>query len=537
MVCGLVMTGCNKPEEDNSPITIWQMSDKSDFYTDYNDHPITLYIEEKFGIDLSYQLPAEGGEADSFNLMVSTGDFTDVITLGLHSHVTAQQLYDDDYIYDLAPYIEKYMPNYKAYLDANPKYRAAITTEEGRIFGVVVASPIEEEQMWGGLVYRRDILETMTGGNVSFPSGTEEPTTIADWEYMLDLYYQYFQLAGMTDYACLILPYQGVIFTGELTSGFGIGSSGQYVKDGKVHYGVTEQGYYNYLAKMAEWYAKGWIYKDFATRVNDPLYMPNPQLTYGGAAGIWFGGSWQLGGAMSLPEYGLIMDVQPLKTPLDTEHGITEARAIMTWTNFNTNSGFAITKKCSESKMIKYLTAMDYFFSEEGSYVVSYGLTAEMAANNTTMISAGFENGIWHYDENGKPAYNDNALDENGTLKASTSDLCGVRFPGIKHQELRLQYNSEVVLKADEVWTSWGRDWNYPAEITLNAEQQKILEKYNTGINDCINEFTAKVITGQIELNESTWNDFQARLKALGVDELIKMYTEAYENFQKKVSG
>lgn len=533
------LVGCNNDggEDDNSPITIWQENDSSDYYVDYNEHPITLYLEKKFGIDLSFQLPAEGGEADAFSLMVSTEEFTDVIKLGGYANVTAQQLYDDGYLYDLAPYIEEYMPNYKAYLDANPKYRAAITTEEGRIFGIVVASPVEDEVMWGGLMYRRDILETMTGGNVAFPSGNAEPTTITDWEYMLNLYHLYFQAAGMADYACLILPYTGVISTGELTSGFGIGSSTQYVKDGQVRFGAAEKGYYNYLAKMAEWYANGWIYKDFATRVNDPVYMPNTALTYGAAAGIWYGGNWQLGGAMSMPEYGLNVDVQPLATPLDTENGVTEAHALMNWTNFNTDTGMAVTTKCSEAKMIKYLQAMDYFFSEEGSYIVAYGPNAEVAKDHEGMIKAGMEEGVWSYDENGKPKYNDCALDENGALKSNIGDLYGTRYPGIKHQDLPKQFNSEVTMKAHDTWTACGRDWCYPAEITLNADQQKIFQKYYTDVSDCINEFTVKVITGQIELNETTWNEFQSKLKAVGVDELLNMYTEAYNDFQAKISG
>ena len=40
----------------------------------------------------------------------------------------------------------------------------------------------------GGLVYRADILDVMTGGNPQFPSGNSEPTTIEDWEYMLPLF-------------------------------------------------------------------------------------------------------------------------------------------------------------------------------------------------------------------------------------------------------------------------------------------------------------------------------------------------------------
>lgn len=524
------------PAEDNSPITIWQVNDDSDYFTDYNSHPITLFLEEKFGIDLSFQLPPSGGENDAFNLMASTGDFTDVVSLGTYGNFTSQQLYEDGYLRDLAPYIEQYMPNYNAYLNEHPQYRAAVTTEEGRIFGIVYASPIETELMWGGLVYRRDILETMTGGNVSFPSGNAEPTTIADWEYMLDLYYQYFQAAGMTDYACLILPYNGVFGTGELVSGFGIGGTMQYVINGEVKYGVQEQGYYNYLAKMAEWYGKGWIYSDFASRVNDVFYLPNTALTYGNAAGIWFGGNWQLGDAMSMPDYGLYFDVQPVATPLDTDHGITESHALMNWTNFNTNSGLGITTNCSEAKMIKYMEAMDFFFTEEGSLIASYGLPGEYSANNATMVADGLADGMWSYDENGKPKFNDCVLTEEGTLKAGIGDLWGVRFPGIKQHELEHEMTSPVTLKASETWTACGRDWCYPAEIALTSAQQTVVQKYATDVNDTINEFTVKVITGQTELNEQTWAQFQDALKAVGIEELKAVYTEAYEQFMAKIS-
>lgn len=533
MVAALFVGGASAAGSD--AITIWQVNDDSNFFVDYNSHPITLFLEEKFGIDLEFQLPPAGGEGDAFNLMVSTGEFTDVVSLGTYGNFTAQQLFEDGYIRDLAPYIAQYMPNYTKYLDEHPKYRSAITTEDGNIFGLVMASPTEDEVMWGGLVYRRDILETMTGGNVSFPSGNEEPTTIADWEYMLDLYYQYFQAAGMPDYACLILPYNGCFGTGELVSGFGIGGPNQYIMDGEVKYGVQEQGYYNYLAKMAEWYAKGWIYQDFASRVNDIFYLPNTALTYGNGAGIWFGGNWQLGDAMSMPEYGLFYDVQPMSTPVDTANGITEAHSLMTWTNFNTNTGLGISVNCPEEKMIQYMTAMDYFYSEEGANIVSYGLSDKEAPNNATMIANGLEDGMWHVNAEGNLEYNPKVLDENGALIAGAGDLYGVRFPGIKHQDLHKSTLKEIELKADKAWAGCGRDWNYPAEIALNSEQQSVIQRYYTDVTDAVNEFTVKVITGQTELNEQTWAEFQSRLESVGVNELKDVYTEAYAAFQAKL--
>lgn len=46
-----------------------------------------------------------------------------------------------------------------------------------------------------------------------------------------------------------------------------------------------------------------------------------------------------------------------------------------------------------------------------------------------------------------------------------------------------------------------------------------------------------KVITGQIELNETTWAQFQADLKTAGVEEYKAVYAEAYQSFMDKIDG
>ena len=137
---------------------------------------------------------------------------------------------------------------------------------------------------------------------------------------------------------------------------------------------------------------------------------------------------------------------------------------------------------------------------------------------------------------NGKPKFNDCVLTEEGTLKAGIGDLWGVRFPGIKQHELEHEMTSPVTLKAAETWTACGRDWCYPAEIALTAAQQTVVQKYATDVNDTINEFTVKVITGQTELNEQTWAQFQDALKAVGIEELKAVYAEAYQQFMAKIS-
>ncbi|MBN2222956.1 MAG: hypothetical protein JW708_12165, partial [Vallitaleaceae bacterium] len=258
----------------------WLYATPGDYNSDYNLNPVVQYLNKKFNMTLSFQQPSAGTETDSLSLMLGTGEYTDIIDSVYYSG-SINQLYEDGVIIDIAQYLD-YMPNFKALLDQDETFRKNSLNDEGQLLRLPILQTVNEN-MWGGLVYRRDILETMTGNNVAFPSGNAEPTTIADWEYMLPLYKMYFEASGMPEFAPLILPAKGYFDSGELLTGFGTAAS-YFIKDGKVAYGPMEDGFYNYLSKMKEWYELGYIYKDFASRTNDLFYLPNTALTYGAAA-------------------------------------------------------------------------------------------------------------------------------------------------------------------------------------------------------------------------------------------------------------
>ena len=52
------------------------------------------------------------------------------------------RLLESGAIVDLAPYIDKYAPNLKAYIEANPSYKALVTNAEGAIYGLCKETPI-----------------------------------------------------------------------------------------------------------------------------------------------------------------------------------------------------------------------------------------------------------------------------------------------------------------------------------------------------------------------------------------------------------
>lgn len=505
----------------------WLFSTPNDYYADYSDNPVVKYLDKKFNMTLKFQQPATGTEAESLNMMLGTGEYTDLFDTTTYNG-SLGQLNKDGVIIDIAQYLD-YMPNYKKLLDENETFRKNTYNDDGKILGLTNMSTSDID-MWGGLVYRRDILETMTGGNVKFPSGNVEPTTIEDWDYMLPLMKQYFDAAGMADSAVLILPAQGYFPSNDLIGTFG--TSFTYLLDaGKVKYGPMEEGFFNYIKKMNEWYKAGYIYKDFASRVSDMFYLPNTALTYGGAAGVWFGLNSQLGSAMSMPDYGLNVDVRAVKSPIDAANGKTTAYSnVLVASGQDEYGSVAVTSSCKDVERL--LSSMDFMYSEEGSMLRAYGLNAEQAAGNEIYEKNGLTDGSYTIGSDGSFKYNDKLVlaGTGGTI--DQGHFIGLRLPSLRQTKYDDSFTSELYKAGSDTWTAYQADKiQLPRTLTRTAEEDATFVGNTANIDNYVNEKVLKFILGTEELNDKTWAEFKAQLVSYGIDENIAVQQAAYERY------
>lgn len=528
------------PEDDESKeitISYWMYADNYKHYNSLNDNPVVKVLNEKFNVKLDFQTPAIGSEADNFNLMLGTQDYTDIMNM-TYCTESLSTLYEDGVIMDLAPYVEAYMPNYYALLQSNEVLRKSVYDDEGHLFSLAQMDDVDRTQ-WGGMVYRRDILETMTGGNVQFPSGNEEPTTVEDWDYMLPLMKQYFEYSGMPDTACLIIPAIGYVVTGELQAGWGVPALLGLSTDGKtVEFAPATDQFYNYLSKMHEWYEAGYVYADFASRTNDMFYLPNPALTYGGAAGVWFGLLGQLSDRLSLPEYGLNVDIRPLSAPLDTEHGVTGEMAASYVSIDVVSANRCIASTVEPEKLVRILKLLDYTYTQEGAFLLNRGLNAEQAANDELYTKMGFTDGAYYYDENGNLCLSEwmmHAADDGfepmsftGQRLMGKTDDTALDWPANKERT----YLDDAEDNADAVWKKYGNARVLSTSASAMNSQESA--KYNavyTDVMDYVNSMVPKFIIGTEKLDETSWADFIAKLNAMGLQDILDARQSAYDRY------
>ena len=537
MLAGMT-TGCgsgSSKKGDDSNITIFLMKDDYEMYTSYSDNPIVQYLNEKFDVTLEFQQPAQGSDSNQFNLMLGTGDFTDVMEISSSGSVTTQKMYEDEVIYDLAPYLEEHMPNYVKFLEEHETYKNAYYTDDGRLYTIPMHLTDMDDytEMWGGFVYRRDILETMTNGKVKFPSGEEEPTTVDDWTYMLELMKKYYEQEGYKDYACLIIPSSGYVATGELTNGFGTYTS-YYMEGDEVVYGPTTEKYYNYLKQMNEWYKAGYIYQDFASRTGDAFYSPNPSLVNSGAVGVWYGTTGQIGDA--LQDVGVAgADVRACAPPIDAKNGQDGSGSAINMLYGNAVSmdtaGYVVTTECSEEKLIKFLEVCDYLFTDEGAMLASYGLDKEHgAAENEVYKKLGLEDGAWWFDEDGN--FQSNPISK-GTDHSYYNAMTGYRLPGKRIFEYKLQEMEPEVVEAAKTWGKYGFDSTYPNGVQKTTAESKELGDLAAQYGTELDTMTVKFIMGTEPLTKESFEEFCGTLETLGTTRGTEIKQEQYDRYVK----
>ena len=70
--------------------------------------------------------------------------------------------------------------------------------------------------------------------------------------------------------------------------------------------------------------------------------------------------------------------------------------------------------------------------------------------------------------------------------------------------------------------------------VTIPSEYTDEVSSIINKVTTYADEMETKFITGAIELNETTFAEYQAQLKAFGLEDALKIYQKAYENYLAK---
>lgn len=246
------------PVEGNPTVSMYVgfPSISAKYYQSWAEDITCKQIMEDTGINIDFVHYASGQSKENFNLLVVSDSLPDIIVYGSDYYAGGDSAAVADGVFlDLTPYMYDYAPDYMYLMDNNDMFWRTSTTNDGSIYSIYAYKDIQAP-WYDRAQFRADWLEEF---------GMDIPKTFADYE-------EYFKKVLETKPG--VAPYtpetNGIEqhFLGSFDCGTVSNGGRFFVKEGQVHHTFLEPGFKDYLTMMADWYAKGYISKDFTTTEN-----------------------------------------------------------------------------------------------------------------------------------------------------------------------------------------------------------------------------------------------------------------------------
>ena len=145
--------------------------------TNYSEMACYKEMAKLTNITMKFVHPPVGQETEQFNLMISSGQFPDIIEWGwLNYPGGPEKAISDGAIIPLNDVIDKYAPNLKKILEDNPEARRQVMTDTGTIYNFPFLRLSDSWRIIFGFQIRESWLKK---------SGLSMPQSMDDWEKML----------------------------------------------------------------------------------------------------------------------------------------------------------------------------------------------------------------------------------------------------------------------------------------------------------------------------------------------------------------
>jgi putative aldouronate transport system substrate-binding protein len=461
------------------------------------------YMLEQTNVQFDFVGPAANVAGETFNIMIASNDYPDFIEkFGNYYTAGYENAIEQEIIVDVSDLIDEYMPHYKAAMTATDDRIISVTTDSGYVpgFASFYQDPADDNdtQTSYGTIIRQDWLDEL---------GLDSPATYDDYYNVLTAFKDAYG-------ATMWLPKTGVVsnnvfISGFDTAGFSNGSTTPFYvgDDGQVHYGPIEDGYYDYLTLMAQWYDEGLIYQDFISGTD--VSNADSSLYANGTVGVFFCGNRAYS---SLKTSYTDIDFEPARNPVQNV-----GDAVHLGTAVSSNSvSVVLTTGCDDQELAAKL--VDWMYTEDATFHASYG----------------FEGEAYTLDANGTPVFTD-LVTENPDGREAVEALASYStnyFVWNTDPSIEASLQGEIM---DQLYAVWGEqdgnDWNYPTAVTMTEDESNEFTASYSDIETYVSEQTLRWICGESELTKEAFESFKQSINTMGLDTCLNAKQTAYDRY------
>lgn len=518
---GILLTGCGKEKASNNdaakadlskyPIKTTQKltyfknmpSNLSGNITNYGETEYAKEFSKRTGVEIEYIHPAAGQFAESFNLMIASGEIADIIDASWFYQYAGGpgKAISDKIIIPLNDYKE-YAPAYFAYLKSHPELDKHAKTDEKDYYGFPLILESEKMLITTGPTIRADWLKDL---------GLSVPETVEEWETMLK---KFKEEKGAES------PFS-FNYSNETLQQFFLAMLGthteSYLADGKIKYGAVQPEFKDALVTANKWFNEGLLDKNFVSADDKTI---SSQVLSGQTGASFLSGGREIGqflkdGVKPSKEFDLL--AVPFPSAVRGEYNSYVYKGIL----MNSSSS-AISAQCKNPALAAKV--LDYSYTDEGIILANYGI----------------EGKSFNYVD-GKPIYTDTITKNPDGLNMSQALGMYVRAGGgggafvntegyldqyyaLPQQKAALDQWSKLSDRAEKESLAWS--------LTPTTKESSEYARIMNEVKKYQAQMTIKFITGIEPL--SNFDKYVETLNGYGLQRALEIQKAQYDRFRRR---
>ena len=530
MALSLTACGGSSNEADTEQTNFTIIGSMSAMSPGYEDNTVLNTLQENAGITIEWNTMSDS-LSEQVNIHIAGGDLPDAFMgVGFSNYDLSTYGADGTFI-DLTEYInEETMPNLTKILEENPSIRAAITMDDGCIYGL----PSGEQMGTAGIGEEEDYSIysipqfSMINKKWLDELGLEVPTTLDELHDVLVAFKEndmaakvYGADAGSTipmstgyDEWCWgqNIFYAGFGFTNWTND---VCNDLVLQSDGTVNFVCDDDNYRDAMTYFSEWYNEGLMDIEMFSQDSTQL-MAKCQQGYVGVSTWWY--IEELMG-----DYADDYVFLPVLTgPSETSYEGTQNVTIRT--GGGTSSGnLSITSACGNPAAL--LKFFDQWYDGETVMQLQYGPI-------DVYFTSQDENGVWNSitEDEAQEKYGKGA----GELK-SYYEVHGPKLILSSYYNDYFHMEDRAIERLTDLYEYWMPQVSdtsvYPVDCVFTQEELETIDRYKTDFQDTVSEQEGLWIKNGGPTDEE-WEAYKQNLAdTCGMNELLEVYQNAYDRY------
>lgn len=489
----------------------------------YDDNEVLNAMAQNAGISITWETMSDS-LSEQVNIRIAGNDLPDAFNAVGFSNYDLTNYGQDGTFIDLTPYInEEYMPNLTKILEEHPDIRAAITMDDGCIYGL----PAGEQMGTAGVgkaedynIYTipqysminktwldelglevpttldelHDVLVAFKENDMATTYGNDPGQTIPmsfgidQWCWGQNIYYAGFGFTNWTNDVCMDMVLQ---------------------PDGTVNFISDDDNYRAALEYFHDWFAEGLIDQE-AFSQDDTQYMAKCSQGRVGVATWWY--IEELMGDHS-DDYVFL----PILDGPDGTHNVTvrDGGGI-------TSGNLCITSACESP--INLLKFYDQWYEPENVMQLQYGPIG-------VYFTGQDENGLWQSitDEESQAQFGKSA----GELK-SEYEVAGPKLILSDYYATTFEMEPRAQERLNDLYDYWmpfvSDTTCYPIDCVFTQDELDTIDRYRVDFEGFVAEQEAAWLRDG-GITDESWAAYKDNLNSYGMNELLEVYQAAYDRY------